>query len=405
VLGRPSFFGFRAVCYSKDVDILDLIIVVVLGFGVIRGMRAGLAQLFLSSAGFVGGLLLGSWAARHVAIQGANPSTKLIVILCIELGAALFFSLVGDKAGLAISARAVRPHLIRLNQVLGAGLEVAFMLLVVWLAASAFANTSSYGIGYGIRHSLVIRELDAWLPPPPNVFAQLEKVISPNGFPDVFVGLEPQHTTIAPNNSVNNQAVVNDEVSVVKIQGDGCGGIIDGSGFVVDKGIVVTNAHVVAGVSAPEVVDGYRVYHAVPIWFDPNMDIAILRVNNLPDPPLKLSGQDLASHDAAAILGFPGGGPLTAAQAVVIDQVIAEGQNIYNRGTVSRSIYELQAIVQPGNSGGPLLAPDGTVAGIVFAKSVSQDNVGYALLINPVKPAIHSAESRNQPVSTSSCAE
>jgi S1-C subfamily serine protease len=387
------------------VDLLDLIIVVLLGLAVARGMRSGLAQLFLSSAGFVGGLLLGSWAARHVAIQGASPSTKLIVILGIELGAALILSLVGERAGMAISARAARLHLIRLNQVLGAGLEVVFMLLVVWLAASGFANTNSYKIGYEIRHSLVIRELDAWLPAPPNIFAQLEKVISPNGFPNVFVGLEPQHTTIAPNNSVNNQAIVNDEASVVKIQGDGCGGIIDGSGFVVDKGIVVTNAHVVAGVPAPEVVDGYRAYHAVPIWFDPNMDIAILRVNNLPDPPLTLSGQDLASHGAAAILGFPGGGPLTATQAVVIDQVIAKGQNIYNRGTVSRSIYELQAVVQPGNSGGPLLAPDGSVAGIVFAKSVSQDNVGYALLINPVKAAIHSAESRNQRVSTSSCAE
>jgi S1-C subfamily serine protease len=386
-------------------DFLDLIIVVLAGLAVARGMRSGLAQLFLSSAGFVGGLLLGSWIARHIAIRSANPSTKLMVILGIELGAALILSLLGERLGLAISARAVRLHLVRLNQVLGAALEVVFMLLVVWLAASGFANTSSYNIGYDIRHSFIIRELDTLLPSPPDIFAQLEKVISPNGFPNVFVGLEPQHTTIAATNSVNNQAIINDEASVVKIQGDGCGGIIDGSGFVVDKGIVVTNAHVVAGVSAPEVVDKYRTYHAVAIWFDPNMDIAVLRVSNLPDPPLALSGQELASRGAAAILGFPGGGPLTAGQAVVIDQIIAKGQNIYNRGAVSRSIYELQAVVRPGNSGGPLLAPDGSVAGIVFAKSVSQDNVGYALLINPVKASIRTAESRDQPVSTSSCAE
>ena len=386
-------------------DFLDLIIVVLLGLAVARGMRGGLAQLFLSSAGFVGGLLLGSWAARHIAIHSANPSTKLIIILGIELGAAIVLSLLGEMAGMAIGARAVRFHLARLNQVLGAGLEVVFMLVVVWLAASGFANTSSYNIGYYIRHSLIIRQLDDLLPTPPDIFAQLEKVISPNGFPNVFVGLEPQHTTIAPNNSVNNQAVINDEASVVKIQGNGCGGIIDGSGFVVDKGIVVTNAHVVAGVPNPEVVDKYRAYHAVVIWFDPNLDIAILRISNLPDPPLTLSGQDLASHNAAAILGFPGGGPLTAGQAVVIDRVIARGQNIYNHGAVSRSIYELQAVVQPGNSGGPLLAPDGSVAGVVFAKSVSQDNVGYALVINPVKASIQAAEIRNQPVSTSSCAE
>lgn len=386
-------------------NILDLIIIGLLALAVARGMRTGLAQLFLSSAGFVGGLLLGSWVVRHIPIDSANPSTKLIIILCIELGTALTLSLLGEKIGISIGARAVRLHLIRLNQVLGAGLEVVFMLLVVWLAASGFANTISYNIGYDIRHSLIIRELDSLLPSPPNIFAQLEKVISPNGFPNVFVGLEPQHTTIAPNNSVNNQAVLNDEASVVKIQGNGCGGIIDGSGFVVDKDIVITNAHVVAGVSKPEVVDKYRTYSATPIWFDPNMDIAILRVNNLPDPPLTLSDQELVSRNAAAILGFPGGGLLTAGQAVIIDQVIAEGQNIYNRGAVSRSIYELQAVVQPGNSGGPLLAPDGSVAGIVFAKSVSQGNVGYALLIGPIKAAIHTAEGRNQMVSTSSCAE
>lgn len=386
-------------------DLLDLIILGLLGFAIARGVKAGLLQLFLSSSGFVGGLLLGSWAARYIAVRSGNPSVKLIIILAVELGLALSLSLAGEVVAVYLSARASRLRLGHVNQALGAALEVVFMLLIVWLGASGLANTSSYKIGYEIRHSWVIKELDTRLPAPPDVFAQLEKVIDPNGFPDVFSGLEPQHTTISPSNSVNNQAVINDENSVVKIQGRGCGGIIDGSGFVVAQDLVVTNAHVVAGVAAPQVIDKYRTYAAVPIWFDPNLDIAVLRVNNLPDAALPLASQELSDDDAAAVLGFPGGGPLAAKQAVIIDQVLAEGQNIYNRGAVSRHIYELQADVEPGNSGGPLIGPDGSVAGVVFAKSVSQNNVGYALLIGPVKTAIQSAESQNRQVSTSSCAE
>ena len=386
-------------------DLLDLIILGLLGVAIVRGVQAGLLHLFLSSVGFVSGLLLGSWVARHIAVYSGSPLIKLVIILTVELGLALLLSFVGELAAAYISARATHLHLGRINQVLGAVLELVFVLLIVWLGASGLSNTTSYKIGYEIQHSLIVKKMDANLPAPPNVFAQLEKVIDPNGFPAVFSGLEPQHTTISPNNSVNSQAVIKDEDSVVKIQGKGCGGIIDGSGFVAAQGLVVTNAHAVAGVAAPQVIDKYRTYTAVPIWFDPNLDIAVLRVNNLPDAALPLSSNDLPDHDAAAVLGFPGGGPLVAKQAAVIDQVLAEGQNIYNRGTVFRHIYELQADIKPGNSGGPLIGPDGSVAGVVFAKSVSQSNVGYALLIGPVKDSIQAAQSHNHRVSTSSCAE
>jgi S1-C subfamily serine protease len=103
------------------------------------------------------------------------------------------------------------------------------------------------------------------------------------------------------------------------------------------------------------------------------------------------------------VMGFPGGGPLVADQGVVIDQITARGRNIYNRGIVLRQIYELQNQVNPGNSGGPVVGPDGTVAGIVFAKSVSQDNVGYALVGSKVKGQILANSKNNEPVGTGSC--
>ncbi|MFA6001978.1 MAG: MarP family serine protease [Thermoleophilia bacterium] len=384
-------------------NFLDLMIIILLLTALLWGSRAGLMRLLLSYTGFVAGLLLGVQVAGWIVPSASNPIVKLFIVLIEELGLASLFAALGEAAGQRLNSSAARVHLRGLDKALGAGLAVIFSLVVVWLGASALTNVRSYDIGSQVKQSLIVRKLDAVFPTPPDIFARLEKIISPNGFPNVFLGLEPKHTTVSPSNSVNNQAVINDEASVVKIQGEGCGGMVFGSGFVVDNEIVVTNAHVVGGIAAPEVVDGSGTYQATPIWFDPDLDVAVLRVNDLADPPLKLTSQILPDNDAAAVLGYPGGGPLVAGNGVIIDHVTAEGRNIYNRGLVIRNIYEVQADVEPGNSGGPLIAADGSVAGIIFAKSLSQNNVGYALMIDEAKPLIRQAIQNNTPVSTASC--
>jgi S1-C subfamily serine protease len=384
---------------------LDLIILVLLITAIIRGKQVGLLHLLLSSLGFITGLLLGSWVSKHVAGSFATPASKLAAVLIIEFGLAFTLAALGELASVKLHRHAVRWRLDKVNSYLGAVFEIVFTLAIVWLGASALGNVRSYDIGQEIKQSWTISKLNSTLPTPPDVLARLEKIISPNGFPDVFLGLEPRHTTISPNNSVSNQAVLTAEKSVVKIQGVGCGGIVNGSGFVVDKGVVVTNAHVVAGIARPQVVNSTGTYRAAAIWFDPNLDIAILRVPTLPDPGLDISGQVLPDNEGAAVLGFPGGGPLVAQNAAIIDHIAAAGRNIYNQGIVFRNIYEVQADVEPGNSGGPLLAPDGSVAGVIFAKSVSQNNLGYALLINQVQPLINKAEQQNTVVGTGNCAQ
>ncbi len=384
---------------------VDLIIIAGLALAIARGHRIGMLRLVLSSGGFITGLLLGSWIAKQAALHFNSPLVKLLIIVLIEFGMATLLATIGEIASLRLHHHALRLHLGKVNQLLGAGLEILLTLGLVWLGASALANVQSYNLGQSVRRSFIVQRLDASLPQPPDVLAQLEKIISPNGFPNVFLGLEPQHTTISPNNSVNNQAIVAAEQSVVKIQGAGCGGIVNGSGFVAAKDLVVTNAHVVAGIPNPQVVDRLKTYRATPILFDPDLDIAILRVNNLPDPALPLTDKSLPDKDAAAVLGFPGGGPLIANNAVIIDRIRAAGRNIYNQGVIVRNIYELQSDIEPGNSGGPLLSPDGSVAGVVFAKSLSQNNVGYALVIDQVKALLNQAEQQDAKVSTGSCAQ
>jgi S1-C subfamily serine protease len=386
-------------------DWLDLLIIVFVLSAVARGLKAGVLQLLFSALGFVAGLLLGSQLARLIAPHFSGFFIKLIFILVLEFGLALFLAGVGESLSHRVKYHAVRLHLGKVNEVAGGIIEVLFTLAIIWFAASALADVRSYNIGQQVKKSFIIQKLNAALPHPPDFFAQLEKIISPNGFPNVFLGLEPQHTTVSPKNSVNNAMVIAAEKSVVKVQGAGCGGLVFGSGFVAGPGLIVTNAHVVAGIKKPQIVDSKKTYQATTVWFDPNLDIAILRFKNLTDPPLTLSGRVLPDADAVATLGFAGGKLLVVENGAIIDHVTAVGRNIYNQGIINRSVYEVQANIKEGDSGGPLLAPDGTVAGVIFAKAVTQDNIGYALLINQVLPLINQAKQQNAALSTGSCAQ
>ncbi|MGH7237439.1 MAG: trypsin-like peptidase domain-containing protein, partial [Candidatus Saccharimonadales bacterium] len=166
-----------------------------------------------------------------------------------------------------------------------------------------------------------------------------------------------------------------------------------------------TNAHVVAGVKSPFVIDASGEHSTTVIYFDSNLDFAVLQVNNLADPALAINPNIAANGSSAAVLGYPGGGPFDAQPAVVADEFDATGQNIYNQGNTERQIYEIQAKVIPGNSGGPLISADGRVIGIVFAESTSYNNVGYALTMKKVVAEIHQAEANQRPLSTGQCAD
>jgi S1-C subfamily serine protease len=258
-----------------------------------------------------------------------------------------------------------------------------------------------------MNQSKIIAGINRVLPSAPNVIADLGKLIDPNGFPDVFIGSEP-----IPKGNVNLPALgsllsaVNaDKNSVVRIQGPGCGGIVSGSGFVVGTNLIVTDAHVVAGIAHPVVQDIDGTHSVQVIWFDPNLDLAVLRVNGLAGKPLALNGSNASSGTPAAVLGYPGGGEFTASPAAVLDEFEASGHNIYDSGVTLRSVYEIQATVIPGNSGGPLVTENGDVIGVVFAESTSYNHVGYALTMSKVISEIQQARNDQRVVSTGSCAQ
>jgi S1-C subfamily serine protease len=193
--------------------------------------------------------------------------------------------------------------------------------------------------------------------------------------------------------------------SVVRINGNAyaCGQSQSGSGFVVATDRIVTNAHVVAGVPEPvvEAPNGQALDGRV-VYFDPDVDLAVIAVQGLEVAPLDLSAP-LAVGDDAVIDGYPFGGPFTTGPARVLAVSTEQLADIYGSRTSAREVYSLAAQVNPGNSGGPLLTTDGDVAGVIFARSASDDSLGYAMTNTELAPVAQAAASLNTAIQPGSC--
>ncbi len=387
-------------------NLVDALIVATVIGAAIWGAKTGVVTQVGTYVGMLGGLLLGALVATKVAgwVTG-DPEKLTLTLITLGVFAALFSSL-GGWLGMRAAWLLRRVHLGLVDTTLGGIVSGLGVLAVVWLLAGTLATLPNAGTGRLIQDSTIVRRLDEVLPPAPAITARLGRLLDPLGFPQVFADLEP-----APSNPVTGPTAADVKAaadaagrSTVMITGQGCGGIVEGSGFVAGPDLVVTNAHVVAGIASPEVHDANGTHRATPLVFDPATDIAVLRVGNLAGPPLVLADTSVPRGTVGAVLGYPQGGPLTVAPGAVLAEYSARGRDIYGQGLVTRQIYELQASIRPGNSGGPFSLPDGTVAGVVFARSVTETNVGYALTAAEVRPDLDRSRAQSEAVSTGSCA-
>lgn len=387
---------------------LDIFIVLFLLASLIRGMEVGFVRQFFSTSGFFGGLFLGAWIENQIIQQLHSPATKAVIVLIIVLGCGLIFMTAGEYIGLRIKFKLRESKFAeKIDRVFGSALAGITLLLAVWMGAAIFSNIPDPGWQRQIRSSRVIAALNNDLPSAPSLLSRLGRLLDPNGFPQVFVGLEPELPTDTPLPDLGelNPAIERVRASVVKIEGAGCGGIVEGSGFVADNDLVITNAHVVAGVSKPFIVDQAGQHDAKVVWFDQNLDLAVLRSSNLTGAPLALYEQMSENGTNSAVLGYPESRGFTAEPAVILDTFAASGRNIYNQGDVTRKVYSVKATVEQGNSGGPLINKDGLVIGVLFAKSAHYDQVGYALTADQVAPGLAKAAKNNKAVDSGTCTE
>jgi S1-C subfamily serine protease len=222
------------------------------------------------------------------------------------------------------------------------------------------------------------------------------------------IGSVPELLSPTPPNPdvLNSPGYLAARTRVLKVQGTApsCSRDIEGSGFVYAPDHIITNAHVVAGVTdGPTVttMNGAQ-YHARVVYYDPQVDIAVLYVPGLDMTPLSFAGP-ANPGDSAVVAGYPLNHSFTQVPARIGGTQEATGPDIYQTGMVKRQIYEIRALVQPGNSGGPLFSPSGTVDGVVFAAAVGEADTGFALTAREVAADASAGRDATTPVSTQGC--
>lgn len=385
---------------------LDVFLIVILVVAAASGFRRGAALQVFSYTGLLLGLLVGAVIAPRVAgsIEGSGARTG------VALGTLLLAGAVGDALGWLVGSRArLRTRSSRFGSADAAGGSLVALLatlLAIWFISLNLVNGPFPEVASEIRGSAIVRGLGTALPDPPSVVGEMRRLFDRFGFPDVFQGIppEPGEAVEGPTPSQTQRAYEAAAASTVRIDGRACDSIVEGSGFVVAPGYVVTNAHVVAGVGAPDVrAAGGVGGTADTVLFDPNLDLAVLRLDAPLGPALSFANEDEMRGTVGAVLGYPEGGPLIASGAAVREPILAVGHDIYGRDDIERNVYELQVEVHPGNSGGPFVLPDGTVAGVVFAASSVDPEVGYAIRASEILDEVRLALTRTTAVSTGPC--
>ena len=387
--------------------LLDAIIILFAISALFRGREIGFVRQAFSTIGFFGGLFLGALIQPATVKLAHSAGARSLITLVTTVGMALVLMAIGEYIGIGAKRRVLHNRLNNFDNLLGSALSVGTLLIGIWLGTALVSSLPSPAVQAAFQNSHIITALNNHLPSAPTVIARLGRLVDPNGFPQVFIGQEPSPSRLLPLPDLGDlqTAVAADRASVVKVEGKGCGGIVEGSGFVAGSGLVITNAHVIAGIKHPYVIDANGTHSATALWFDPNLDFAVLRVSNLAGRALVIANQRVTIGTAAAVLGYPGGGSFRAEPAVIQNQFTANGRNIYGGGNTTRDIFEVQADIIPGNSGGPLVARDGSVVGLVFAQSTSYAHVGYALTNSQITSELSQAIAQSQVRSTGTCAE
>lgn len=388
-------------------NILDILIIILLAVQAAIWARNGLLRGVLSLGSFWLGIFAGAMLAPYVVGWAADDeSSKLLLTFIVILGMAFLFGTIGQMIGMKLAKLTYKVKLDRFDSILGSAFGVLMTLGIVWLLAATAGGLPTGSLNRQISNSTIIQAMNRTLPPAPDVLARIGGLFKAGGFPQVFVGPQPQpiEPVNPPTSGEVAEALAAAGRSTVRIESAGCGGIVNGSGFVAAPNLVVTNAHVIAGIDEPTIVDLNGRHAAVPVVFDPELDIAILRTSGLAGEPLPLADQLFPRGTTGAVLGYPGGGPLDPEPAGVLRQMQARGLDIYGEETIIRSVYELQAVVRSGNSGGPLVLSDGTVIGVIFARSQVDENIGYAVTSPEIVPVLSAAQDRTQPVDTGVCA-
>ncbi|MEO7447637.1 MAG: MarP family serine protease [Humibacillus sp.] len=392
--------------------LLDItLVLLLLGYG-FSGYRQGLIQSVCSLVGFFAFALVAVWQMPIVLERwgpvGQDTRTRVIVLLGGVIVFGWLGQFLGGLIGRSIRRKMGRSPLRSVDSVLGAVVVLLAATLIVWFIGGTLRTSGNPALSRAMADSKVMRVVNSVVPEQTGqVFAGFRGFLTSNGFPQVFGGLVPEPITPVqdPDPAVARSAAIRAAAqSVVKVTtvSTSCQRGQEGTGWVLQPGKVVTNAHVVAGSSEVRIEGGGSLLRGRVVAFDPERDLAVVDVPGLELPALGL-GTDLERGASAAVPGFPLDGPYRVVSARVRSVLEARGRDIYGQSQVVREIYSLATTVQPGNSGGPLLDSQGRVVGVIFAKSLEDAGTGYALTLAEAKPVLQAAILSTAEVGTGAC--
>ena len=387
--------------------IIDVVLIVILVLALVVGVRRGL----LASLGILIGVVLGGLAAFWLVpiVNDVWPwqSTRVFAVIALVL-----LLVIGGAAAVGALGAALRRGVDRsaplrvIDRVLGGAFAVLAGALSLSLISASVIPTGTPVVSAALGSSQVIRTIEALTPRPvAEALARVRSAVLDEGLPQLGVLLDLDVQPTAPPVALDDPELTEAAASVARVSGVAyaCGTNATGTGFVIAPDRVVTNAHVVAGVSAPVVeLPGQPAREGRVVYFDAVDDLALIAVDGLGAAALPVV-PPLAPGTAAVIQGYPWGGPFTSINAEVISAGSVLVPDIYGEASNLRDIYALAADVQPGNSGGPLLTDDGDVAGVVFARAETDAARGYAMTTAELEPVLAGAEAWTEAVSTGSC--
>jgi S1-C subfamily serine protease len=388
--------------FMSWVDLVVLVLALIAG---VSGWRHGMAVALLSFVGVLGGAILGVRLAPLLAAGVENPSTRIIVSIIVVVLLVALGETTGVFFGRRIRDRITGERSLQVDSTLGSVLQAITVVVAAWLVALPLASASFPGLAAGVRGSEVLRAVDSVMPEGAKQLpAELRQLLNNSGFPDVLSPFaETPITEVGPpDGQLAQSAVVTDVAdSVLKIRGraPSCSRQLEGTGFVIGPQLVLTNAHVVAGTSSTGVEVPNRRGRLVElesevVLYDPEVDLE----------PLVFDPVPVSAGDDAIVLGYPLDGPFLATPAKIRSMINLKGPDIYDAGEVTREVYTVRAVVRSGNSGGPMIAPDGRVVGVVFGAALDDQETGFVLTVDQVAPAVQAAPGLRSEVDTGSCA-
>lgn len=371
--------------------IVDIVVVLVLIAALFGGLLRGLVATAGTLVGIVLGAVVAVWLTPVIAPTFSGWEYRSLVLGLIALAIVVILASIGTAVGRRLRRGVDRARLAPLDRVLGGVVNTAAAAIVLLLASGAIVGSGMPGVAPAVASSRVLGVIDALTPPQmDSALAEFRGFIVDEGIPRVGELLAPEVEPTAPPVSLDDPQLQDAAASVARISGNAyaCGASLTGSGFVAAEDLVVTNAHVVAGVDEPLVeLPGRDAAEGRIVYFDPVDDLAVISVPGLAADPLPIV-DPVEAGTPVAVQGYPLGGPFTSGAAYVLSVGSAVVADIYDDGAQPREIYALEANVRPGNSGGPLLTETGEVTGVVFARGEDDDTRGYAMTTTELRPAL-----------------